>query len=263
MTVRSASQRAWTRLGELLAERREELDARYYSRAVFAEERGINLKLAQDIETSARRNFTPPTLQDVIARAYGVTYASIRAVLDEHPGSDLEAAPRTPLRRGAPARPAAAPPAPPLAEEDLPAAMAILQEIHATLGRLRDEGVFRPAGEQVFGEGSPDAYPWDWLLAKGFDVPEVAGAVAVIKASARAGEANHAAGLAAAGRRTGGPPPRRLPSGNDRRRGGRCRKKHVISACSQGPGGVPGAQVSTWYEGLEKRSPAVPGEGTI
>lgn len=84
----------WVRLGEQLADRRADLSPDYEGhggRAAFARERDVNLKLIQDIELNARENFTPKTLRDVIAPAYGVTYESIRRSLEE--GGSLEPAP--------------------------------------------------------------------------------------------------------------------------------------------------------------------------
>lgn len=86
----------WVSLGKELEARRTELDPAYFDRAVFAKARNINLKLAQDIERNARENFTPLTLRDIIAPAYGVTYESIR---DAVAGGELAAAEGTPPRR--------------------------------------------------------------------------------------------------------------------------------------------------------------------
>ena len=112
MAARKYKPRAWGRLGELLRERRGELDLRYASegrggplgpepvgREAFAAERDINPKMAQNVENHDRENYTPVTLRDTIARAYGVTYESMLDVLEEVPGADLEAAPDTPPRR--------------------------------------------------------------------------------------------------------------------------------------------------------------------
>ena len=83
----------WVRLGEQLARRRAGLSPDYEGhggRAAFARDRAVNLKLVQDIELNARENFTPRTLRDDIARAYQVTYESIRRALE---GGTLEPAP--------------------------------------------------------------------------------------------------------------------------------------------------------------------------
>jgi hypothetical protein len=94
----------WIRLGELLAARRIELDPAWFDRGAFAKARGINLKLTQDIENNARENFTPLTLKEKVAPAYGVTIESVRAVLDDDgeleptPGSPPHKPPRS-LRR--------------------------------------------------------------------------------------------------------------------------------------------------------------------
>jgi hypothetical protein len=81
------------RLGAQLTERREELDPRYYTREVFAAERGINLRMAADLEKGRPRNFTPLTLRDTVAPAYQVTYES---VLDAADGGRLVAVPGSP-----------------------------------------------------------------------------------------------------------------------------------------------------------------------
>lgn len=70
----------WERLGELLTRRRVDLDPRFQNRTVFAEERGLNYRLAYDIEEAKRSNFRPATLA-AIASAYAVTAESVSAVL--------------------------------------------------------------------------------------------------------------------------------------------------------------------------------------
>jgi transcriptional regulator with XRE-family HTH domain len=90
----------WVRLGELLQDRRRrELDPQYYSRSAFAAATGVNLRYVQEIERNKRENFTPLELRDKISKAYQVTYASVRAVIDGIPGADLEAAPGSPPRK--------------------------------------------------------------------------------------------------------------------------------------------------------------------
>ena len=100
----------WSRLGRMLRERREkQLDPRYYNRKVFARERGINYKLAYDIEEFRRTDFAPVTLEQ-IADAYEVTYESIRSVLDYGAGN-LVPVPGRPVRPVPPRGPEAAGPA--------------------------------------------------------------------------------------------------------------------------------------------------------
>lgn len=75
----------WKRLGEQLILRRIQIDPKYRVRTVFARERGINYKLAADVETGYRADFATATLAE-IARAYEVTYESIGEALR---GGDL------------------------------------------------------------------------------------------------------------------------------------------------------------------------------
>jgi hypothetical protein len=72
--------RRWAVLGELLQEQRVHLDRRYKNRTLFSDERQINYRLAQDLETNARQNYERSTLTDVEI-AYGWAPGSIRAVL--------------------------------------------------------------------------------------------------------------------------------------------------------------------------------------
>lgn len=80
---------AWKRLGELLIRRRIELDPAYQNRTTFCTERGIDYRLAYDIEEARRTNFRKGTLAG-IAAAYGVTLDSLYAALT---GGELAAAP--------------------------------------------------------------------------------------------------------------------------------------------------------------------------
>lgn len=90
----------WERLGEQLTRRRVELAPRYGNRTVFAAERGIDYRLAYDIEEARRTNFRRTTLAG-IAVAYAVTLDSVYATLKN---GSLEPVPP--------------PPPPPLAWED-------------------------------------------------------------------------------------------------------------------------------------------------
>lgn len=78
----SPSTADWARLGELLTRRRVELDPRYQNRTVFSAERGIDYRLAYDIEECRRTNFRTTTLA-AVAAAYGVTYESLMQVAHE------------------------------------------------------------------------------------------------------------------------------------------------------------------------------------
>lgn len=89
MAADTTDAHAWKRLGELLILRRTALDPRYRNRRAFADARGINYKLASDIEQAKRTDFSIATLAH-IAASYDVTYESLKAALD---GGDLEPAP--------------------------------------------------------------------------------------------------------------------------------------------------------------------------
>lgn len=70
----------WKRLGVMLTDWREEILG-YRYRTVFARERGIHSRFAQELENSDRPGeYTRWSLRNA-ARAYGVTYESILAVL--------------------------------------------------------------------------------------------------------------------------------------------------------------------------------------
>lgn len=79
MTAQNARD-AWTRLGEMLENRRVEMDTRYSNRSLFAEERGIDPRLAYDVEKGARANYRRPTRR-AIEVAYGWRAGSIERVL--------------------------------------------------------------------------------------------------------------------------------------------------------------------------------------
>jgi hypothetical protein len=79
----------WKRLGQLLEQRRVELDPRYRNLALFAEDRDLNYRLAWDIETGRRTNYRRPTLR-AIEVAYGLEPGSVDTALA---GGELKAAP--------------------------------------------------------------------------------------------------------------------------------------------------------------------------
>jgi hypothetical protein len=170
----------WIRLGELLTARRAELDPAYFDRAAFARDRGINLKLAQDIENNGRENFTPLTLRDMVAPAYAVTYESVIDALDS---GDLVALPGTPphKRRGprlAPATATAPPPdpdedwLPPLSAEETARARPYSDEILLRRGDWRAayasahpgievSEIPEAPGAELFPDSPEDAAMWD------------------------------------------------------------------------------------------------------
>lgn len=100
MSHSSPSPADWKRLGEQLTRRRVELDSRYSNRTAFSAERGIDYRLAYDIEEARRSNFRPATLM-AVAVAYAVTTESVHAALrggdlDPVSGSRLSAVPPLP-----------------------------------------------------------------------------------------------------------------------------------------------------------------------
>jgi hypothetical protein len=83
---------SWERLGDLLEHRRVQLNPRYANLTLFAEERGIDYRMAWDAEHARRTNYRRPTLT-AIEVAYGWKPGSIRSVLD---GGDPAPAPGSP-----------------------------------------------------------------------------------------------------------------------------------------------------------------------
>jgi hypothetical protein len=53
---------AWVRLGDALVRRRIELDPQYRNRRRFADERGLEIRIAADLEKARRTNFEPATI---------------------------------------------------------------------------------------------------------------------------------------------------------------------------------------------------------
>lgn len=158
----------WIRLGELLAARRAGLGPDYEGhggRAAFARDRGVNLKLIQDIELNGRENFTPPTLRDAIAPAYGVTYESIRRALD---GGELEPLPPpqashtfTPPLRGRKLKA--------LEDSDEPGLVPYLAEVAAEVSRAMDEHGPDLTGAQAFPDRPVDQGYWDNPRLSGYE----------------------------------------------------------------------------------------------
>jgi hypothetical protein len=97
----SPSRDEWQRLGEMLEGRRVDLDLRYRNLSLFAQERGIDYRLAWDIEHARRTNYRRPTLRAIEA-AYALVSGAIDSALDggtlpvlpadtaEDPGAVLE-----------------------------------------------------------------------------------------------------------------------------------------------------------------------------
>ena len=154
-------------LGELLRLRRAALGYRYVPAFVAA--RGINGRMAGDIEHGRRDTYTFPTLADVAA-AYEVTYESMMAVVWSDAGELVPSAPPAP----AAALPAADEPPGWMAgkveiggvlfdrtEVDRPYA----DEITGRLKLLRGQGIRSPSGEQLFPDSPADARDWDKYAA--------------------------------------------------------------------------------------------------
>lgn len=135
-------------LGALLRLRRAALGYRHVP--AFVRDRGINARMAGDIEHGRRDTFTFPSLADA-ARAYDVTYDSMMEVVWSGAG---ELAPV----------PAAPPPdedTPPMTPERAAAGRPWFDEINERRVALAAEGITNPTGAQMFGAGTDDARAWD------------------------------------------------------------------------------------------------------
>lgn len=77
----SASKADWARVGAMLENRRAELDPRYRNMKIFERERGIDYRLAWDIEHARRDTYRRVTLT-AIEVAYGWQPGSIHRVLE-------------------------------------------------------------------------------------------------------------------------------------------------------------------------------------
>jgi len=127
VAVRHWDDEALKRLGEVLVVRRVELDPRYHSRKLFAEETGINLRRLADLENGRRGGAPPLALQNVFAPAYRVEYQSVVDVLAGD--GDLEALPGTPPHKSPRRRKAAVSPltaAAPSGETEIPGVLNML-----------------------------------------------------------------------------------------------------------------------------------------
>jgi hypothetical protein len=92
----ASSDAQWERLGELLLQRRAQLDPRYGRRTRFADERHLDYRIAYEVEKARRHNFGDGTLAAIEA-AYELAPGSImRTVaggpLEPRPGAGHEGA---------------------------------------------------------------------------------------------------------------------------------------------------------------------------
>jgi len=151
----------WQLLGELLQARRQELGFKF--RPAFAKERlpptpdgNPNVRLAADIEKAYRPSYPPGTLR-LLARAYGVTYESVEAVLD---GTSGDLAPEAAAARP----PDDTPPPYPRArgEADRP----WFDEINEQRVALAAQGITDPTGEQMFPGRLDDIQAWNGIGAR-------------------------------------------------------------------------------------------------
>ena len=158
----------WVLLGKLLAGRRHVLGYTYRAPG-FERERGINRRLAADIEKAAKdrvNHFMPGTLE-LVAEGYQVTHESVMAVLRGERDDLVPAAPAAlPVT---PDRLTDGPDGwqPPISDKarrdaDAPYAAPILER----LLELADAGIIDPTGAQVFGEDTIDAKAWDGTGAR-------------------------------------------------------------------------------------------------
>ena len=164
---------AWTRLGELLIQRRVQLDPRYRNRRLFAIERGLDSRLVADIERARRQNFEGVTLAAAIEAAYRLEPGSIGRTLH---GGELEQA--APAVRALPAasppevRPRRRPAAPPgfvtdeIKEQARPYADEIWERLWMLAGNRAPDPTGDgqppdPGGAALFGEGTHDQFAWD------------------------------------------------------------------------------------------------------
>ena len=150
------SEAAWERLGELLTQRRTQLDPRYARRTTFAKERGLNYRVAYEVETNRRHNFGDGTLA-VIESAYELVPGSLKRTLNNGP---LEPAGRPAV----PSAPSADEPEPvsPAVADAIASLIALLTpaidtEIRRARLRLQRQDVL---GREVF-TSEPEPMVWD------------------------------------------------------------------------------------------------------
>jgi hypothetical protein len=144
----------WELLGRLLDKRRRVLGHTW--RTTFERDRGINTRLAAEIEKAAKdrvNHFMPGTLQ-LVAHGYAVTYESVLALLHGE-RDDLVPAPAP-----------AAPPdegTPPMTPEQAAADQPWFDEINERRVALAAQGITNPTGEQMFPGAPGDAQAWDGI----------------------------------------------------------------------------------------------------
>ena len=95
---------AWTRLGQLLVQRRIELAPRYRERTKFADEVGIKWRLLYDIERAKRDSFSAETLAAVEV-AYQWQPGSVARILAGGDPVPIAAAPPASRNGNGPERP--------------------------------------------------------------------------------------------------------------------------------------------------------------
>lgn len=169
MAVASSKQRAvtdvplegWIRFGRILQDWRED-ELGYKTRAAFVRDRGINLRLAQELENSPpgrAGTYTKWALEDA-GKAYQVTRESMLAVL--HGEADaLARAGDAPVRQPAAAGVRGLPPLPVIDPARLAADQPYMDRIQARLDLLRAQGNAAPSGAQLFPDSPADAADWD------------------------------------------------------------------------------------------------------
>jgi hypothetical protein len=105
---------AWQRVGRLLKQRRPQLSPRYRIRKIFAAERGITDKTAQEVENAYRTNFSPEMIA-VVEWAYALQQGSFDRTLS---GGELEPDPDREPPRGSAAAPTDPAPTPETGDEE-------------------------------------------------------------------------------------------------------------------------------------------------
>jgi hypothetical protein len=145
-------------LGALLRLRRAAIGYRHVP--AFVRARGVNTRMAGDIEHGRRDTYTLPTLQDVAA-AYEVTVDSMMAVVWADADELVPAPPSVP------AAPAVLPvpgwPPAWMADDEARSAAnrPYAERIQGRLDLLALQGNISPSGADLFGEGTRDALDWD------------------------------------------------------------------------------------------------------
>ena len=176
-----ASPRRLRLLGELLRLRRAAIGYRHVP--AFVRDRGINTRMAGDIEHGRRDTYTHPTLKDDVAPAYEVTYESMMAVVWSDAG-ELAPAGENPAALQSPfADPART-------DSNRP----WYDPVNERRVRLAARGITDPDGAQMFPDAPDDARAWDGM-AVSIPVGDKVWAIADLRrrAAARADPAGRAA----------------------------------------------------------------------